>query len=492
MPNFDGFVGPSYVAASITQEDQECINWYPEVDAEKFSGSKATGAPSQRGVLALYPTPGTLLKTTLPAAAEVRGLHTLPGGNTMLAVSGNTVYSVVSSTFTVTAVGTLATSAGQVSISDNGVSAYLVDGPSRYSYTISSGVFAQIAVTDGAFTGGNKVDIIDNFLVYNNPGTQQYGCTNVSSTVSGGTNFASADSAPDNLMSLIVCNRELWLVSEKHTEIWQDAGLFPVPFQRLAGASTQHGTPAPFSVARLGESFAMLSQDTRGNGVVVMMRGYQPMRISTHAVETAIAGYSTISDAIAYTYQQGGHEFYVLTFPTADVTWCFDLATNMWHKRAYRDANNVLHRHRSNCCALFQGQIIVGDFQNGNLYALSQSTYTDNGVTMPAIRRAPHLTSDLKRQFFHDLQIQFQPGVGSGGATPVAANPQAILEWSDDGGFTWSNQHYASIGQQGKYKNRAIWRRLGQARDRIFQVTVTDPVYRVIVSAELNGTPAAH
>ena len=43
-------------------------------------------------------------------------------------------------------------------------------------------------------------------------------------------------------------------------------------------------------------------------------------------------------------------------------------------------------------------------------------------------------------------------------------------------------------GQQGKYKNRAIWRRLGMARDRVFEVAITDPVNVVIVSANLKAT----
>ena len=489
MPDFSGFVGPSYVAASIYQDDQECINWYPETDPEKFSGAKATGQPEERGVTALYPTPGLVVEASLSAAAEVRALWTLPGGQALLAVCGDTLY-LLDSMFNATAVGTLTTNAGQVSMTDNGIAAMLVDGPNRYAYAYGIGTFVQIPLADGAFVGGSKVDIIDNFLVYNNPNTQQAGNTNVGATASGATNLFSADSAPDNLTSLIVCNRDLNLICESHTEVWLDAGLFPVPFQRLSGASMQHGTKAPFSVARLGESYAMLSNDTRGFGVVIMMKGYVPLRISTHAVETAIAGYAVTTDAIAYSYQQGGHEFYVLTFPTADVTWCFDLATNLWHKRAYRDSNNVLHRHRSNCCASFQGKIIVGDFQNGKLYSFSQTTYTDAGATIPCIRRAPHLTSDLKQQFVHDLQIQFQPGVGL--QSGQGSDPQAMLEWSDDGGSTWSNQHWTSIGKVGKYKNRAIWRRLGTARDRVFQVTVTDPVNRVVISANLNATAGAH
>jgi hypothetical protein len=331
---------------------------------------------------------------------------------------------------------------------------------------------------------------VDNFLVYNEPGTQVFGNTNVGSTVSGALNFASADSSPDNLVSLIVVSREVFFLKEKVVEVWADAGAFPVPFQRITGTNMQHGCAAPFSVARLGEGAVWLSQDTRGQNVVIRTNGYQPIRISTHAVETALNGYGTISDAVAYTYQQAGHEFYVLSFPSADATWVYDLATDLWHKRAWRDQLGNRHRHRSNCCAVFQGQIIVGDWQNGKLYSMTLSNYTDDGDLIPCIRRCPHLVTDLKNQFFHDLQLQFQPGVGL--QTGQGSDPQAMLKWSDDGGSTWSNEHWTSIGTVGKYKNRAIWRRLGWARDRIFEVAVTDPVYRVIVSANLNASAGAH
>lgn len=471
-----GFVGPAYETASRYQDDQELINWYCEVDPNKKEG--------ERGVIALYPTPGTVLKAQLAAQAEVRGLRTLPGGNTLLAVSGPYLYTVNPS-FTATNVGTLSSSSGQVSITDNGVSAYMVDGFNRYTYNISTGVFAQVGAGDGAFTGGDVCDETDNFIFYNDPGTNLWGCTNVSSVVSGALNSGQKLTGASNIIAVMSANRDVFVLGEKDGEVWIDNGGFPFPFTIIPGTSMQHGCAAKYSVSRLGESIAFLSKDDRGQGIVVQMVGYQPKRISNHALEAAIASYSVISNAIAYSYQQAGHEFYVLTFPTADKTWVFDLSTGLWHKRAWRDGLNVLHRHRSNCHALFQGMNIVGDFQNGNLYSLSQSNYTDNGAPLPCIRRAPHLTSDLKRVFYSDLQVQFQPGVGL--QSGQGSNPQAMLKWSDDGGSTFGNEHWTTLGKAGQYKNRAIWRQLGQARDRIFQVEVTDPVYRVIVSANLNA-----
>jgi len=391
------------------------------------------------------------------------------------------------------------------------------------TYTVSSGQyigsqtmymlnFTVMPTSDGAFSGANTVDIVDNYFVYNRPGTQQWGSSNALSPISTQLSFSSKDGAPDNLISLIVDHREVYLLGEKSSEVWVDTGSFPFPFQRIPGTSTQHGIVAQFSMARVGNSFCYLSRNERGQGQVVIMEGYTPKRISTHAVENSLTN-QYIEDAIAWTMQSEGHEWYVINFPTLDLTWVFDTSTGLWHKWLWVDSTNTYHRHRGNCSALFQGINVVGDWQNGNLYMVDRENYTDNGGEIRRLRRCPHITTDLQRQYFEELQIQFQPGVGLSGvsqnfATSAIAgvakaglaiagtsgtatsnvNPKAMLRWSNDGGSTWSNEHWSGIGQQGKYKNRVIWRRLGWSRDRIFEVVVTDPVKAVIVSANLKAS----
>jgi len=62
-----------------------------------------------------------------------------------------------------------------------------------------------------------------------------------------------------------------------------------------------------------------------------------------------------------------------------------------------------------------------------------------------------------------------------------------MLRWSDDCGETWSNQLTASMGKVGEYKKRVKFFRLGQARDRIFEISISDPVKRVITGANLEA-----
>lgn len=364
-----------------------------------------------------------------------------------------------------------------------GTGSYVVSASQSVSSTTLYALnFSVMPSNDGPFQGADVVDIVDNYFVYNRPNTQQWGSSNILSPISSALAFSSKDGAPDDLVSLIVDHREVYLLGENSSEVWVDSGLFPFAFQRIPGTSTQHGIAAKFSVARLGNSFAYVSRNIRGQAQIMMMNGYIPTRISTHAVEQTLLD-KYIDDARAWTYQLEGHEVYVVSFPTIDLTWAFDISTNMWHKWLWIDNQNVFHRHRGNCHASFQGLNLVGDWENGNIYQLDPKNYTDNGGEIRRIRRAPHIISDYQRQYFAELQIHFQPGVG----LPNGSAPQAMLRWSDDGGSTWSNEHWCSIGVQGAYKNRAIWRRLGQSRDRIFEVVVTDPINAVITAANLKA-----
>jgi len=268
-----------------------------------------------------------------------------------------------------------------------------------------------------------------------------------------------------------------------------------------------------------------LGRDRRGQGIVYRANGYAGVRISTHAVEWQIQQYADISDAIAYTYQQDGHSFYVLIFPTANTTWVYDAATQAWHERA-GFAKGLFTRHRSNCQMSFNNKIVVGDFENGNIYAFDLDDYSDNGSIQKWLRswRAlPTGQNNLKRTTQHMLQLDCESGVGLNGLVvnetiylqteaddylitesgdyliadqeaiaTQGADPQVMLRWSDDGGHTWSNEHWASMGKIGQYYKRVIWRRLGMTvklRDRVYEASGTDPVKIAIMGAELILSP---
>jgi hypothetical protein len=271
-------------------------------------------------------------------------------------------------------------------------------------------------------------------------------------------------------------------------EVWYNAGTLDFPLARIQGAFNELGCISAFSIAKLDNALFWLGQDTRGYGMVYRANGYTGTRISTHAVEFAIQQYGDVSDAIAYTYQQEGHAFYVLTFPSANATWVFDVAANAWHERAGFE-NGEFVRHRSNCQMTFNSETIVGDFQNGNIYAFDLNVFADNGQPQKWLRswRAlPTSSNNLKRTAQHSLQLDAETGVGLN--LGQGLDPQVMLRFSDDGGHTWSNEHWRSMGRIGTYGTRTLWRRLGMTlklRDRVYEVSGTDPVKIAIMGAEL-------
>jgi hypothetical protein len=471
-------LGSTYVARSVNAADARMVNLFPEVIPE---GGQEPGF--------LQRCPGLTLLATL-GVGPVRGLWTY--GNYGYAVSGNTFYKIDSS-WNATAKGTVA-GTGPVSMSDNGTQLFIAANGPGYIYNANTDVFAPI--TDPDYPGAVTVGYLDGYFVFNEPNSQKVWVTALFDGLSvDPLDFASAEGSPDGLVSLIVDHREAWLFGTNSVEVWYDAGLQDFPLQRIQGAFNEIGCIAPYSVAKLDNGIFWLGADARGRGIVYRANGYTGVRVSTHAVEWHIQQYANMGDAVAYTYQQDGHAFYVLNFPSANTTWVYDVATNAWHERAGFNAGEFT-RHRSNCQMSFNNEIVVGDFENGNIYAFDLDVYSDNGSIQKWLRswRAlPTGQNNLKRTAQHSLQLNCESGVGLNDGQ--GSDPQVMLRWSDDGGHTWSNEHWSSMGKIGQYYRRVFWRRLGMTlklRDRVYEVSATDPVKVAIMGAELlaSGTNA--
>lgn len=472
-------LGSTYVARSVNAADARMVNLFPEIVPE------AGKEPAF-----LQRAPG-LRKLATIGDGPIRGLWEYNGF--MYVVSGNQVYKVNSS-YTATLLGTVANASGPVSMVDNGTQLFIAcNGPS-YIYNATTNVFQQI--TDPDFPGAVTVGYLDGYFVFNEPNSQRIWVTSILDGLSvDPLDFASAEGSPDGVVGIIVSHRELWVLGTNSVEVWYDAATQGFPLERIQGAFNELGCAAAYSIVKMDNGVFWLGKDARGQGIVYRANGYTGQRISTHAVEWHIQQYGNLSDTIGYTYQQDGHSFYVLVFPSADTTWVYDVATGAWHERA-GFTNGVFTRHRGNCQVFFNNEVTIGDYQNGNIYAFDLDVYADDGAIQKWLRtwRAlPTGQNNLKRSAQHSLQLDCETGVGLN--LGQGSNPEVMLRWSDDGGHTWSNEHWVSIGKIGEYYRRAIWRRLGMTmkiRDRVYEVSMTDPVKIAIMGAELqiSGTNA--
>lgn len=475
----------AYESRSVIASAQRCVNLYPEVNQrETFMLMPQLGGSAT--MLTHYPTPGLTLKASAPITAPWRCLYAANNG-TLYGVCGPHVYAI-SNAWALTLLGTISTSVGYVSMADNGITLIVIDGSANgWTITLANNAFSRLIDSTGSFVGSTFAAYLDTFMLFNKPNSQAF-YTSLSNTLNFDPLYiANKTGYADNLVALAVVQRQIWLLGEKTTEIWNDSGSPSFPFAIVPGAFIQHGCLAPGSVVTQDVNVFWLAKDPQGYAIVLQGANYQAARISTHAIEQEIQSYSYVGDAIGHAHQMQGHLFYVLTFPTADKTWVYDVASQLWHERTWLDSNGIEHRHRANCGTAAYGEYIVGDWQNGNLYAYDIDNYTDNGNPIRRVRGFPHMVNEMKRIMYR----QFVADMQCGATTDPTQVPSVELRWSDDRGVSYGNPIEQPLGQVGQTQTMLQWQRLGMARDRVFELAWSAPVMTALNGAFIDIRPSA-
>ena len=472
------FVGDSYTARSNVVSDSECINFFAET-------IETAGAQTQR---AYFGTPGMGVFSTLPDG-PVRGQHWT--GDRLFVVSGSTLFEVYVDGHQDVR-GDVGNDGQAVSIAATSVQLLIVSAGKAFCYELEddtmvevtdqlAGIPMQCVYSDSyfivCFVDSNKFQISDIFDGSTWPGIQ----------------VDEVSVFPENIVGIIVSHRELWVFGSQHIQPYQNAGTDEI-FDVIPGALIDSGLLATFGRDLVDNTIFWVSQDQRGARQAWRASGYTPQRISTHAVETGLSSYSSasISGMVSYSYQDGGHLFWVLYIPGTDCTWVYDVAENLWHKRAeWRQDTATWAPHRSWNHTYAFGLHLVGDWQTGNLYQMSLDFLDDNGQAIRRLRRAPVLVDEMRWIYHSELTADFATGLGpqpplvDGLGNPRP--PQAMLRWSNDRGSTWSAEYLVGCGFTGQYSTRAIWHRLGRSRYRVYEISVTDPIPWVLVNAYLEA-----
>jgi hypothetical protein len=448
------FLGAAYSLRSLPLSAQTLVNLYAEFNESK-NGE----------IGAFYGTPG-LKRQALLAGGAGRALVLSGDASVLYAVSGPNVYKI-DTAWGVTQIGTLPTSQGRISaVSNNNQTLFAHSG--GWHYTTGTKLTAVAAGPPNAIC-----TYMDGYIVFTEQADSEFGLTAINdvSTIDP-LDIAEAEALPDNLVSVFADQREVWLLGDFSTEIWADTGALAFPFERIPGGVLSVGCCARFSVAFTDGSLFWLTQDKNGNATVIRTVGYETVRVSTHAIEFAIESYANITDAYGFGYQEEGHCFYVLTFPSADVTWRYDCATKLWARWAWRDPNGVLHRHRVGAYAFFNGQHCIIDHQNGTLYTLDLNTFTDDGNVIYRERAWPLAPpQEMHRMRCDALELVAETGVGN--VTGVDSNPAVALQMSFDGGVSFGYERYQSVGGFGRRQKRARWRRNGMGRRPVARISTT-------------------
>lgn len=611
-----GLVGPSYRSRSILADCQTCMNLYLEA-IESGQGKSAAALYQRGGLNKLYDL----------GQAGVRGSITAQGRT--FEVAGTTLWELLPPTSKAGDAGTNRINRGQV-VSD-GQPVSMASGPTQVLIASAGNLYcyqlAQQTKSDGSgmILAANTLAVVPQFdkdtrygllatsvaqVVFSDgffqvffTNSNQIQCSNPDDGSSWqGVSETQVSVFSDNIVAIYIFSRLLVVLGPKNIQVYFNSGNFPYPYDIVQGGFMEQGIAAPFSVAKLDNSVFWLGQGELGAGMVWRANGYTPVRVSTHAIEYALSTYPTIADAVCYGYQDQGHTFYVMNFPTAQKSWVYDCATQAWHERGFWSVgggNGKFLQDRAGFHTFNFGLHLVGDPTTGAVYQQSTNILSDFGNPIRRVRTAPHLSNEQVRTFYSELQLDIENGLATfpgtdvstvipvldaagvlrnflieeggilaapvtpGGdptnGTPLFLNdagnttswqitispvgaieavqlpefidsyPQAIhfvsapegkelwtlqlmlaganailqtipqgnvergaqimLDWSNDGGRSWSDPRMLDCGQTGDTIKRIIARQLGSGRDRVFRITMTDAAPLAIIDGYLFTDP---
>lgn len=488
MPRFPGFIGPSYTAISPQADNQLTRNLLPSVVESGYGKSKVFyfGRPG----LSVFATfPDSPLRALFYQDGRAFGISGAVFGEIVL--SGPLVGTVIN----------------QNAVANDGLFAYIasdgfgssqlfiVSGGKGYVFNLNTNVMTPI--TDVNFPPNAQQGLFtDGFFIALQANTDTMFLSALDNPLLWTpVNSAQRSTTSDIIQTIALNHRELWLFGSLTTEVWYDTGASTgFPYAPIPGAAIEQGA-FRYSVSSLDNTLFWVGQDRNGPAMGYRADGYFPKRVSTAAVEYAWSQYLTVNDVESFAYQEAGHTYWVVNFPNANATWVYDVQSDMWTEQDWYNATlfryeRALPRVHCACFGSF-GQTnalhLVGDRQTGNVYVQSLGLYDDAGGYIHRRRRAPHMFNDNKWVKYDRFELFADMGLGV--PSDLQHDPQVTLRWSNDGGRTWSNDYTTSLGKQGNYQLRAIWRRLGRARDRVFEVEVVEKMPIRFIDASLDFKP---
>lgn len=485
MPPVPLFCNGAYQAISPIIDAELAINLFCE----------QSESPGARTPIALIMAPGKELFCTLPEAG-VTALYTV-NGRTFAA--GSQLYELAANG-TVTVRGSLGGTQPlrPCQMFANETQLLALNNGNLYVLTLATNVFTVVNMAQlvGGADSVAQIGFADGygFAWFLNTHTFQV------SALEDFTTWSALDASivslfPDNFMSMICDHREAWFFSGKKSTGYYNAGAGFPPYIPIQGAFAEFGAGAMSATVQADNTICWIGADERGNGVAYRLNGYANQRISTHAVEQAWQRYTTISDARAYSYQEDGHTFWVIYFPTANTTWVYDFSTQLWHQRgAWNATSGTYDADHSQSHTYNFGMHLVGDWASGNVYRQSTQIYSDNGGILRWLRRSPTFNNENKFVYFSEIEIDIEPGIG-----PIPAltdgngderPPQIMLRWSDDGSKTWSNWYTLNCGKAGEYNARARRIMCGRGRKRVWEIAATDAVAWRVANAYVQAQPS--
>ncbi len=496
VPFIGGGVG---LTRAISNGIETTRNFYLEAEKGK-NPTKLVNRPGGELVVDFYNAPYNV-------SGVLRGLYTSSWGSTYVVIS-DALYSLDIQGKTAMLLGKLASGSGRIYMVDNGWHLAIADG--QLMWTMNADDTGLEEVANDLFskpcrlaTQGGRILVQNNDETNGEPGSDPaaqpitrnnnrvyysgYGPDGARTwTLEGGAGWIVAESGADPILNISVVNGELILIGSRSVEFWRPTGDAVAPYAFASGTGSRMGTTQPDSVVLCRDSLMWWGAD----GSVYMMDGYAPKQISTPDIEYSFRHQDNpVGVVTAGSFDMEGHSFALWTSEDAKSTWVYDLTTGYWAIWDSIDGytqTKIAYDYRyftsSNGYVIAAGSL-------GRIASISLDKYTEYDGRAFTCQRIGQVFWDAMMPItIREARLDMEPGVGLSANDPntgTGLDPKAALRVSFDGGHTFGAVRETSIGTQGYYKKEAFWRALGRGRSCVLDVSISDPVKRVLLGMRL-------
>ena len=457
-----------YTSESLPFSAQRCVNWIPIVAENDALNNKA-----------LFQAPG------IKQLADLK-VNNGRGGQVVKEVpyfiNGNSLLSV-SATGVVTNRGKIPGS-GRVSMANNGkFLVVVIPGVSAFVFNNVDDTLKQITDTD--FRVSDTVVFKDGFFVFSaSAGDVFFNSALNDPFAYDALDFGSAEINPDKIVALHVNHNELFVAGLDTIELQQTIGGSGFPFQRINGANIQKGVKAKFSLIEFDNTFCFVGGGLNERSAIWKVTGSSSVqKISTNAIDKEIQKFTDdeVSKSFAMTYSEHGQFFAIFTFESTIIssrTFVYNAtASALSGGSVWFELQSGVTDNRWQVASILSahGKLLVSDLTRSLIGELDKDTINYYGDPIFRSMTTKPFENIGVSFFAGEFEATFESGVGL--TTGQGADPQVRMDFSDDGGRTFSSEFSRSIGKIGEYNHRSIWRRQGRFPvSRTIRLTITDPV----------------
>lgn len=480
LPIGQGF----YVDESLPVSAQSCVNCYPHIPKTKtITDAAVIGVSGIDFALESYST------------TQLRGLHVMNG--VAYFIKDDKLYSLTytEDTFGVRTYAenllsaTTISGSGQCVMANNGIQLMIVspDYNNQFNaWVYSTATTTLVQVSDADFDGPvNYVTYYGGYFLFAKADSNKFFSSDLRDGLTYvALDFSSAESDPDNIVSMAVLNNILYIMGTAVTEQWQNV---PVgsgfPFVSIVSGGLQKGCLAPRSLIDFGGSLVWIGSGRNEQPAIWSTSGAEPQRLSTPAIDNLInsGGVTKLAEAYALTWSTKGHTFVCFNVPEV-CSVVYDLSTGLWHTReSFDSSGNVIPWRVSGIVTAYSVQI-VSDNIDGRIGIMNDETYTEYGSNINSYFVCPAIDNNGNPFTVNSVEMMMETGT-----CDIDQSPVVRMAVSTDGGRTFLPEISRDLGLTGDYERRISWDLLGRySRSFTPKFICDEPIKKVFVKGEMS------